>query len=69
MFGALRNKHFKKPSARSPGINIIEYGGNGGQAASLFLRGGFASDALVLVDGIEVKDPSTPDRSIDFFLY
>ena len=47
------------------GVNIIQYGGASGQVASLFLRGGLASDVLILVDGIELKDPSSPDRSID----
>ena len=49
-----------------PGINVIQNGGVYGQVASLFLRGGNASDVLLLVDGIEIKDPSSPTRNLDF---
>ena len=30
------------------------------------MRGGKSGNVLVLVDGVEVNDPSNPDRSFDF---
>ena len=37
-----------------------------GQQTSIFLRGGNSTHTLVLVDGIEINDPSNPGRSFDF---
>jgi vitamin B12 transporter len=48
-----------------PGLNLVQSGGPGGQAA-IFMRGTNANHTKVLVDGIDVSDPSSPDGSFDF---
>lgn len=48
-----------------PGLDVVRQGGPG-QTASVFLRGANSSHTLVLIDGIEVNDPSTPARFFDF---
>jgi len=48
-----------------PGLDVVRSGGLG-QQASVFLRGANSGHTLVLVDGIEVNDPSNPGRSFDF---
>ncbi len=48
-----------------PGLDVVRNGGLG-QQASVFLRGANSDHTLVLVDGIEVNDPSTPARAFDF---
>ncbi|HKX64664.1 MAG TPA: TonB-dependent receptor plug domain-containing protein, partial [Rhizomicrobium sp.] len=47
-----------------PGLNIVQTGGAGGQT-SLFLRGTNANHTKVLLDGIDIADPSTPSGAID----
>lgn len=47
-----------------PGVNIVQTGGAGGQT-SLFLRGTNANHTKVLLDGIDLADPSTPSGAID----
>jgi vitamin B12 transporter len=47
-----------------PGVNIVQTGGAGGQT-SLFLRGSNANHTKVLVDGIDIGDPSTPSGAAD----
>jgi vitamin B12 transporter len=51
--------------ANVPGLNIVQTGGPGGQT-SVFLRGTNSNQVKVLVDGIDVSDPSNPNRSFDF---
>src|SRR3984893_11720191 len=51
--------------ATVPGLNVIQTGGPGGQT-SLFMRGTNADHVKVLIDGIEVNDPSQPKRQFDF---
>lgn len=34
--------------------------------AGVFIRGGKSGSVLVLIDGVQVNDPSNPDRSFDF---
>ncbi|WP_245973698.1 TonB-dependent receptor plug domain-containing protein [Bosea caraganae] len=51
--------------ASVPGLNIVQIGGPGGQT-SVFMRGTNSNHVKVLIDGIEVNDPSTPNRSFDF---
>ncbi len=51
--------------AAVPGLNIVQIGGPGGQT-SVFMRGTNSNHVKVLIDGIEVNDPSTPNRSFDF---
>jgi vitamin B12 transporter len=48
-----------------PGLDVVQAGGPGGQA-SIFIRGAKSEDALILMDGVEMNDPSTPGRSFDF---
>jgi vitamin B12 transporter len=47
-----------------PGLNIVQSGGAGGQT-SLFLRGTNSNHTKVLLDGIDIADPSTPSGAID----
>jgi len=48
-----------------PGMNVVQTGGPGG-TTSVFMRGTNANHVKVLIDGIDVSDPSTPDASFDF---
>ncbi|WP_287069298.1 TonB-dependent siderophore receptor [Methylobacterium sp.] len=48
-----------------PGLNVVQTGGAGGQT-SVFLRGTNSNHVKVQIDGIDVNDPSTPNRSFDF---
>ncbi|MBU3917467.1 TonB-dependent receptor plug domain-containing protein, partial [bacterium] len=45
-----------------PGLDIVSNGGVGTQS-SVFIRGSDAKNTLVLIDGIPVNDPSSPNRS------
>jgi vitamin B12 transporter len=47
-----------------PGLNIVQTGGAGGQT-SLFLRGANPNHTKVLLDGIDIADPSTPSGAAD----
>ena len=48
-----------------PGLNIVQTGGPGGQT-SVFIRGTNSNHVKVLIDGIDVSDPSNPNQSFDF---
>ena len=48
-----------------PGLNIVQAGGPGGQT-SVFMRGTNSNQVKVLVDGIDVSDPSAPSAAFDF---
>jgi vitamin B12 transporter len=48
-----------------PGMNVVQTGGPGG-IANVFMRGTNSNHVKVLVDGIDVSDPSSPDGSFDF---
>ena len=48
-----------------PGVAIAQAGGPG-QQSSLFLRGSNSNHVLVLIDGIEISDPSNPTGQVDF---
>ncbi|MDB5410513.1 MAG: Vitamin transporter [Rhodospirillales bacterium] len=48
-----------------PGLNLVQTGGPGG-TASVFMRGTNANHTKVLVDGVDVGDPSSVDGSFDF---
>ncbi len=48
-----------------PGISITEQGGPG-RLSSIFTRGANTSYTLVLIDGVEVNDPSSPNGAFDF---
>jgi vitamin B12 transporter len=51
--------------ATVPGMNVVQTGGPGG-LTSVFLRGTNSNHVKVLVDGIDVSDPSSTDASFDF---
>jgi vitamin B12 transporter len=48
-----------------PGLNVVQTGGPGGQT-SIFMRGTNSDHTKVLIDGIDVSDPSTANRTFDF---
>jgi vitamin B12 transporter len=48
-----------------PGLNIVRTGGPGGQTV-VFMRGTNGNHTKVLVDGIDVSDPSSSTASFDF---
>jgi len=48
-----------------PGLNVVRTGGPGGQT-TVFLRGTNANHTKVLIDGIDVSDPSSTAGSFDF---
>lgn len=50
--------------ARVPGLRIVANGG-AGQPASVFVRGGPPEQTLVLLDGVEMNDPSGVSRGFD----
>lgn len=48
-----------------PGLNLVQSGGPGAQT-SVFMRGTNANHTKVLVDGIDVSDPSSLEDTFDF---
>jgi vitamin B12 transporter len=48
-----------------PGLNVVQTGGPGEQT-SIFMRGTDSNHVKVLVDGIDVGDPSSPNGAFDF---
>jgi vitamin B12 transporter len=48
-----------------PGLNVVQTGGPGGQT-SVFMRGTNSNHTKVLIDGIDVGDPSNPGGAFDF---
>jgi vitamin B12 transporter len=48
-----------------PGLNIVQAGGPGG-FASVFMRGTNSNHVKVIVDGIDVSDPSSSNGAFDF---
>jgi vitamin B12 transporter len=47
-----------------PGLNVVQTGGLGGQT-SLFMRGTKSQQTKVLLDGIDIADPSSPNNTAD----
>jgi vitamin B12 transporter len=47
------------------GLEVVETSGPG-STTSVFIRGANSEHTLVLIDGVEVNDPSLPGRSFDF---
>src|ERR1700733_10893893 len=45
-----------------PGLNVVQSGGPGGQT-SIFIRGTNSNHTKVLIDGIDVSDPSNAGNS------
>ncbi|HEY8669529.1 MAG TPA: TonB-dependent receptor plug domain-containing protein [Terriglobales bacterium] len=62
-----RNQRQTIPDALNavPGLNVVQTGGPGGQT-SIFMRGTNSNHVKVLIDGIDVGDPSTPNGAFDF---
>lgn len=50
--------------AAVPGLNVVQTGGPGG-LTSVFIRGTNSNHTKVLIDGIDVSDPSSANRSFD----
>jgi vitamin B12 transporter len=48
-----------------PGLQVVQLGG-AGQQTSVFARGTNSNHALVLIDGLEANDPSSPNGAFDF---
>lgn len=48
-----------------PGVAVAQSGPTGSQA-SVFIRGAESSQTLVLIDGVRINDPSTPNAAFDF---
>jgi vitamin B12 transporter len=48
-----------------PGLNVVQTGGPGG-ATSVFIRGTNSNHTKVLIDGIDVSDPSNSTGAFDF---
>ncbi|MDQ7817425.1 MAG: TonB-dependent receptor [Melioribacteraceae bacterium] len=48
-----------------PGVTIIQQGGPG-KLSNLFLRGANPNHTLVIIDGTEMNDPSSPNNAFDF---
>jgi len=47
-----------------PGLDIVQSGGKGG-TVSTYIRGANSDQILVLVDGVEINEPSSPGREVD----
>jgi vitamin B12 transporter len=48
-----------------PGLNLVQTGSPGG-ITYVYMRGANSNQTKVLIDGIDVSDPSSPDGSFDF---
>ena len=48
-----------------PSVRVARNGGIGG-VTSVFVRGGESSQTLVLIDGVRINDPSSPNAAFDF---
>jgi vitamin B12 transporter len=48
-----------------PGLDVVQSGGPGRQT-SVFMRGANSEHTKVLLDGIPLNDPSSPNRAFDF---
>jgi vitamin B12 transporter len=48
-----------------PALDIVQTGGPGKETA-VFIRGAKSEYTLVLIDGVEMNDPTSPGRSYDF---
>lgn len=48
-----------------PGVDVVRSGGAGGNAV-VFMRGANSEHTLVLLDGIELNNPASPNRAFNF---
>jgi vitamin B12 transporter len=51
--------------AQTPGLTVARTGGVG-QPTSVFIRGAESDQTVVLIDGVQIYDPSTPSAYFDF---
>jgi vitamin B12 transporter len=51
--------------ATTPGLNVARYGGIG-QPTSVFIRGAESDQTVVVIDGVQINDPSEPGGQFDF---
>jgi vitamin B12 transporter len=51
--------------AQTPGLTVARTGGVG-QPTSVFIRGADSDQTVVVVDGVQLNDPSTPGGGFDF---
>ena len=66
--GDIKRRQFRSVSQalRSvPGLHVVQAGGPG-QQTSVFMRGANSNHTLVLIDGVEATDPSSPAGAVDF---
>lgn len=54
----------KETLRRVPGLDITSQGM--GRFTSVFIRGARSQDTLVMIDGMEINDPISPDRAFNF---
>ena len=47
-----------------PGLDVVETGGPG-QVAQVYMRGAGSDQTLVMVNGVEINDPISPNRAAD----
>lgn len=65
--GDIKRRQFRSVSQalRSvPGLHVVQAGGPG-QQTSVFMRGANSNHTLVLIDGVEATDPSSPAGAVD----
>ncbi|MBN2466602.1 MAG: TonB-dependent receptor [Deltaproteobacteria bacterium] len=62
---AANNIMLKETLRRVPGLDITSQGGLG-RFSSVFIRGARSEDTLVMIDGMEINDPISPDRAFNF---
>src|SRR5262249_43044061 len=48
----------------APGLNVVQQGGPGSQT-SVFIRGTNSNHVKIIIDGIDMGDPSTPNGAFD----
>ncbi|MBV8784685.1 MAG: TonB-dependent receptor, partial [Gammaproteobacteria bacterium] len=62
---ARQQRTFPELLQNVPGLNVVQEGGPGGQT-SVFMRGTNSNHTRVLIDGIDVGDPSNANGAFDF---
>ncbi|MBV9343714.1 MAG: TonB-dependent receptor [Gammaproteobacteria bacterium] len=62
---ARQQRTFAEVLQNVPGLNVVQEGGAGGET-SVFMRGTNSNHTKVLIDGIDVSDPSNANGAFDF---
>ncbi len=62
---ALQQREVSEVLRTVPGVEVVNSGGRGGNV-SVFLRGANPEHTLVMIDGVKVNDPSSPNRAFNF---